>query len=105
MTAVASGVDLNGDGVLSDRTPGTKVGQFRAPANQSVDLRLTWSLPLGRARRLQTYVESYNLLNHENVRTVLNDYGSNPATPKNRWLEPNLWFPPREVQFGVRFAF
>jgi hypothetical protein len=105
VTAIASGVDLNADGVLSDRTPGFAAGSFRAPANYSVDLRFTWSLPLGGGKRLQTYVESYNLLNHENVRTVLNDYGADPRTPKDRWLEPNLWFPPREVQLGFRLTF
>jgi hypothetical protein len=105
VTAVAAGIDLNGDGVLGDRTPGFAPGSFRAPANQAVDLRLSWTLPLGSAGRLQTYLESYNLFNYENVRTVLNDFGADPTTPKNRWLEPNLWFPPREVQLGIRYSF
>ena len=105
VNGVASGVDLNGDGVLGDRTPGMKPYSFRAPANNSVDVRLTWTVPLGESRRVQAYAESYNILNHENVRTVLNDFGSNPMAPKNRWLEPNLWFPPREVQFGLRLSF
>ena len=105
VNSVAAGVDLNGDGVLGDRTPTFRAYAFSAPANHTVDARLTWSFPLGGSRRLQTYVESYNLLNYENVRTVLNDYGATPGTPKNRWLEPNLWFPPREVQFGARLAF
>jgi hypothetical protein len=105
VNANAAGVDLNGDGVLGDRTPGMAAYSFRAPANQSTDVRFTWTVPLGGSRRLQIYTESYNVLNHENVRTVLNDFGVDPSTPKNRWLEPNLWFPPREVQLGVRFAF
>lgn len=105
VNSVAAGVDLNGDGVLGDRTPTFRAYAFSAPANHTVDARLTWSFPVGGSRRLQTYVESYNLLNYENVRTVLNDYGTTPGTPKNRWLEPNLWFPPREVQFGARLAF
>ena len=73
----------------------------------ALDLRLTWNVPLalGQSRRLQTYLEGYNVLNHENVMTVLNDYGPNPAAPKSLWLAPALWFPPREVQLGVRLAF
>jgi hypothetical protein len=105
VNAVAGGLDLNGDGVFGDRTPGVKAYSFRAPANQTLDARVTWTVPLGGVRRLQVYAESYNVLNNENVRTVLNDYGPDPSTPRNRWLEPSFWFPPREVQFGARFAF
>jgi hypothetical protein len=105
VTPVAAGLDLNGDGVLGDRTPGFEAYSFRAPANQNLDARLTWTLRLGGNQRLQLYAESYNLLDHENVRTVLNDYGPNPSTPRDRWLQPNLWFPARELQFGARFAF
>jgi hypothetical protein len=105
VSANAAGLDLNGDGVLGDRTPGFAPGAFRAPANNSLDLRFTYTLPVGADRRIQAYVESYNILNHENVRTVLTDYGPVTGTPKARWLEPNLWFPPREVQLGLRFAF
>jgi hypothetical protein len=105
VSAIASGLDLNGDGVLSDRTPTFSPGSFRAPANNSVDVRFTYGVPLGASRRVQMFLEGYNLFNHENVRTVLNDYGPTPGSPKNRWLEPNLWFPPREVQLGARFSF
>jgi hypothetical protein len=105
VNANAAGLDLNGDGVLGDRTPGMEAYSFRAPANNSLDLRLTWSVPIGQTRKVQVYAESYNVLNHENVRTVLNDFGPNPSAAKNRWLEPNLWFPPREVQLGLRLSF
>ena len=75
--------------------------------DNSLDLRVTWNLPLGlgEGRRLQAYLESYNIANHENIATVLNDYGPNPVTPKELWLAPALWFPPREVQLGFRFQF
>jgi len=54
---------------------------------------------------VQAYLESFNIANHENIATVLNDYGPNPVTPKGLWLAPALWFPPREVQLGFRFQF
>jgi len=103
----AAGLDLNGDGVLGDRTPTLAPFFFRAPSMNSLDLRATWNvpLPIGEGRRLQMYLESFNLLNHENVMTVLNDYGPNPAAPKSLWMAPALYFPPREVQLGFRLAF
>jgi hypothetical protein len=101
----AAGEDLNGDGVFGDRTPGLAPFSFRAPVNHALDLRLTWTVPVGQGRRLMTYLEGYNILNNENVRSVLNDYGPDSTAPRERWLEPSLWFPPREVQFGVRFTF
>lgn len=103
----AAGLDLNGDGVLGDRTPTLAPFSFRTPAMNSLDLRLTWNIPLhvGEARRMQIFLESFNLLNHENLISVLNDYGPNPAAPKSLWLKPALYFPPREVQLGFRFVF
>jgi hypothetical protein len=103
----AAGLDLNGDAVLGDRTPTLAPFSFRSPGMNSLDLRVTWNVPvgLGQGRRLQVYLESFNIANHENVATVLNDYGPNPLTPKSLWLAPALWFPPREVQLGFRLAF
>lgn len=103
----AAGLDLNGDGVLGDRTPGLGPFSFRGPSMNDVDLRFTWNLPLdsAKSRRLQLFLESYNLLNHENVMTVLNDYGPNPALPKGLWMTPALFFPAREIQLGARLAF
>jgi len=103
----AAGLDLNGDAVLGDRTPTLAPFSFRGRWMNSLDLRATWNLPLGlgEGRRLQAYLESFNIANHENIATVLNDYGPNPVTPKGLWLAPALWFPPREVQLGFRFQF
>jgi len=103
----AAGLDLNGDAVLGDRTPTLAPFSFRGRWMNSLDLRVTWNLPLGlgEGRRLQAYLESFNIANHENIATVLNDYGPNPVTPKGLWLAPALWSPPREVQLGFRFQF
>jgi hypothetical protein len=103
----AAGLDLNGDGVIGDRTPTLSPFSFRTPWMNALDLRFTWNVPLkmGQGSRLQVYVESFNIVNNENIATVLNDYGPNPATPKSLWLTPALWFPPREVQLGFRFVF
>ncbi len=103
---VASGLDLNGDGVTGDRTPTLGPFSFRAPGNESIDLRFTWIVPFGQeARKLQLYVESFNLFNQPKVRTVDNNYGANPATPLPGFLAPTSYFAPREVQLGARLTF
>ncbi|MBE3087846.1 MAG: hypothetical protein IMZ71_01855 [Chloroflexi bacterium] len=100
----AAGLDLNGDAVFGDRTPTLAPFSFRLPATNAVDLRFSYSVPW-RKMKFSFYVESFNVLNRKDIRTVLNDYGRDPLTPKSRWLEPSTYFPPREVQLGLRVAF
>lgn len=105
VTATAAGLDLNGDGRFGDRTPTMGRNLVRTPATNSLDLRLSWTHLLKDPLRLHLYVEGFNLLNRDNVRTVITDYGPNPATPKARWLEPVTYFPPREIQLAARLTF
>jgi hypothetical protein len=102
---VAAGLDLNGDGNLGDRTPTFGRNSFRGPTTNQLDGRFTWALPFQQARRLQFYVEAFNLLNNENILTVNNDFGPIAAAPKTTWQQPLSWSPPREVQLGVRLTF
>ena len=46
-TAVASGIDLNGDGNTGDRTPGFRRNSFRQSGQRALDLRFAWTLPFG----------------------------------------------------------
>ena len=64
-----------------------------------------WQVPLGAPRRLQVTLESFNLLNGDNVRTVNNTYGPDPAVPDPLFGTPITYFAPREVQLGLRFVF
>jgi hypothetical protein len=100
-----STVDLNGDGNFNDRVPGITRNDFRMPGNHSLDMRFTWNLPLNGARRLQATVEAFNIYNRENVRTVENQWGINPAAPNPTFGAPLSYFNPREVQLGLRFIF
>ena len=59
--------DLNGDGQFNDRVPGFTRNSYRGEPNHTVDARFTWQIPFGAPRRLQVTVESFNLLNRENV--------------------------------------
>ncbi|MGH9350383.1 MAG: TonB-dependent receptor [Vicinamibacterales bacterium] len=100
-----STVDLNNDGNFNDRVPGFSRNDFRMPGTHSLDMRFTWNLPFGGARRLQATVEAFNIYNRDNVRTVDNQWGINPATPGPGFGTPLSYFNPREVQLGLRFAF
>lgn len=102
---VGSTVDLNGDGSFNDRVPGVERNDFRMPGTHSLDLRFTWNLPFGGARRLQATVEAFNVYNRENVRSVDNQWGTNPAAPNAGFGAPLSYFNPREVQLGLRFVF
>lgn len=102
---VGSTLDPNNDGNFNDRVPGFSRNQFRMPGTHSLDMRVTWNLPFGSARRLQVTVEAFNVYNRENVRTVENQWGPNPSTPNPAFGQPLSYFNPREVQLGLRFAF
>lgn len=57
------------------------------------------------AKRLQATVEAFNIYNQDNVRTVDNQWGTNPASPGANFGVPLSYFNPREVQLGLRFTF
>jgi hypothetical protein len=105
VTPNAAGIDVNGDGVFGDRTPTFEPGAFRQPSVTSLDARFTWRVPLHNNRTLQLYAEAFNVLNQEGIRTVINDYGATPGSPGPRWMEVSSYFPPREVNLGMRFTF
>lgn len=109
---VAAGLDLNGDGILGDITPGFKPFEINAPGMLQWDARLTWAVPVGGAiktggnqQKLHFYLECYNLLNRVNVRTTDNNYGPTNGQPLVTFMTPTSYFPPREVQLGVRLVF
>lgn len=104
ITPAASGIDLNGDGNTGDRPPGFGRNSFRISGQRALDLRFAWTVPM-HDKRLQFYAEGFNVLNDENVRSVSNDYGPTPGSPRARWMEPVTFFPPREVQLGMRLGF
>jgi hypothetical protein len=101
---VAAAYDLNGDAVFGDRTPGFKPFSFRLPWYTTVDMRLSWAIPFRRAKAT-LYAEGFNILNGKFLRTVLNDYGPDPAHPGPNWLQPSTYFAPRNVQLGLRLGF
>jgi hypothetical protein len=71
----------------------------------AVDARVAWMIPMRGANKLHVYVESFNLLNRENIGVLNNNYGPNAAQPLPSWMQAQQYFPPREIQLGARFTF
>jgi hypothetical protein len=97
-------VDVNGDGNFNDRTPGLSRNQFRGPWVHSADARFTWTLPVA-GGRAQFTAEGFNLYNRANFRTLETLYGTDPNVANPAFGSALSYYPPREVQLGVRFAF
>jgi hypothetical protein len=96
--------DLNGDGRFNDRTPTLTRNSFRGPATHMLDARVAYTMRWG-DHRLQIAIEAFNVLNRENVRAVQTLYGPNPDRPDPAFGSPLNYWPPREVQLGVRYVF
>ncbi len=96
--------DLNGDGAFDDRVPGVTRNQFRMPGNHSVDLRLAWTIPFG-GTNMQLALDAFNIYNANNIRTVNNTWGTDPAQALPTFGQTLSFFNPREIQLGARFSF
>jgi hypothetical protein len=98
-------VDFNGDGAFNDRVPGTTRNQFRMPGTNSLDVRVTWTVPLAGSQKIQVSLDAFNLYNEDNVATVNGTWGANPVSPLTTFGAPLTYFNPRELQLAARFLF
>jgi hypothetical protein len=132
---VQSGVDLDGDtSITGDLPPGipitvgrervseslTAINAFRASRNlapispslmkldpyRSVDLRLTKPVPTGTSRRIEVFMEAFNVTNHVNFRPPL----GNPPTAGASIVAPAFLVrtaarDARQLQWGLRYVF
>lgn len=98
-------VDLNGDGSFNDRTPGLARNSFEGPATHSLDMRLTWTVPMRISGKLQLTLEAFNLYNKENWQSLNTLYGPTAGSPNPVFGTPLGYYPPRQVQLGARYAF
>jgi hypothetical protein len=96
--------DLNGDGNFNDRTPTLERNSFRGPATHMLDVRLAYTLRKSTSK-LELALEAFNVLNRQNVRAVQTLYGPDPNRPDPAFATPLNYWPPREVQLGVRYSF
>ncbi len=102
---VGTAVDLNSDGNFNDRVPGATRNSYRMDGNHSLDLRFSWNIPMGGDKRLQATIEAFNVYNKDNLRTVDNQWGTNPSLAGTAFGVPLSYFAPREMQLGLRFTF
>lgn len=112
------GYDYNGDGKSSDRMPGVAKFSEDGPTFASVNLRATYSLPLGAKAKADLIAEFFNLLNRTNYDvnsltvngaqylrgpTLQNPNATAVANPKYGTYTSTL--PPFEAQLGFRIVF
>ncbi|MGH9669846.1 MAG: TonB-dependent receptor plug domain-containing protein, partial [Terriglobales bacterium] len=118
--------DANQDGNTSnDRLPGFRRNFFTGPNYITTDLRVARRFELGDRFKLEVLVESFNLMNRQNLRVDLSDDGFlNSAGDFVRidktigfshfpahyrlssgFLQPTNAYAPRQVQIGLRLMF
>lgn len=56
-------------------------------------------------KRLQATIEAFNVYNQDNLRTVDNQWGTNPSLAGPAFGVPLSYVAPREMQVGLRFTF
>jgi hypothetical protein len=94
--SAVAGVTLNGVNSLSVNLvePETKFYDYQT----QLDARLARSFRVGSGKRLQAYMDIFNLLNASTVVSVNQTFGQN-------WLRPLVVTQARRFQFGARFDF
>ena len=112
------GYDYNGDGKSSDRMPGVAKFSEDGPNFASVNLRLTYGLPLGAKAKADLIAEFFNLLNRVNydvnsltvngAQYLSGPTLQNPATvavANPNYGKYTSTLPPFEAQLGFRIVF
>jgi len=110
------GYDFNADGKNSDREPGVEKYSADGPSFASMNLRITYALPLGTRARAEFIAEFFNLFNRDNFDVTSVQGGKflsgptlqNPAAAavaNPRYGQYTATLPPFEAQLGVRFTF
>jgi hypothetical protein len=118
--SILAGFDVNGDGYpFSDRTGTVGRNSYRGAAFYESDLRLQRVFHPRKSLSSEVSVESFNLVNHRNVQSIDQVYGTpdfigavprqfgdgigSPANPT--FSKPNFIGPPRQLQMSLRIDF
>ena len=132
---VQSGVDLDGDTIITGDLPPTipitvgregvsesltAINSFRASRNlapisaslmkldpyRSVDLRLTKAVHTGISRRIEVFIEGFNVTNHVNLRPPLgNPPNAGASIIAPAFLVRTAARDARQLQWGLRYVF
>jgi hypothetical protein len=105
-------VDLNGDGVASDRPLGIARNSLYLPNRYNVDMRYTRIVPIRGSVRAELIAEMKNVFNTEQMSgfnsVVTTDVNGNPlvAIPDNPYGFPAATgYEQRKFQLGFKFRF
>jgi hypothetical protein len=108
---IRSNLELNNDGVASDRPVGVPRNSINLPARRNVDLRLSRRVPIGRTHG-EVLAEVKNLFNtvqwsNANATVTTNNQGVpvNPLPTSGSQLNPTGGYEQRQLQLGFRFTF
>jgi hypothetical protein len=103
------GRPLSGGANTSRVVPLVKPGTMYTPRRTQLDLRVSKSLNLGGARRLQVMADIFNALNSNAAVGATSNAGEPPAaintTYGSAWLKPLNILQARYVKFGLQLAF
>jgi hypothetical protein len=106
-----TGVDNNGDGLLTDRPAGFERNSFQGPPHKRLDLSVMRRFAvkgLNETARIELRAEAFNIFNNSNFYRFNNVYG-NGDQPVANFARPLSGItsvdPGRQFQFGARFVF
>ncbi|MBY0504479.1 MAG: hypothetical protein K2X03_11245 [Bryobacteraceae bacterium] len=103
-----TGVDNNGDGLLSDRPVGLGRNSFYAPHQNTLDISLMKRFAIRKKVKLELRFEGTNLLNRANFLRMNATYGDG-SKPLASFLQPVAGLassdPARQLQIGARVTF
>ena len=100
---ITTGTDRNNDTNVNDRPAGVGRNTARAWSSASVDVRVSRTFRVGRART-EVLAEAFNLFNRTNLQLPNGVWGTG-ATPLPTFGTPTAAGDPRQVQLGVRVTF
>jgi hypothetical protein len=110
---VVTGADNNNDTTVNDRPAGVGRNSARLPCfadltrtcgTSTFDLRISRTLTLSAANRIELMLEGFNLFNRANVVNVNNTIG-NGAVPAATFQQVTAVGDMRQLQLGVRWSF
>jgi hypothetical protein len=114
---ITAGIDLNGDGVLSNpdrpRTdpanPATEIARNagRLPAHAAVDVRISRAFAIGDRREVTLILDVFNLFNRVNYTDANGVFGGGayPTRPAPAFGQFTQAAPPRQAQLALRLTF
>ena len=109
---IRSNLDLNGDGVLSDRPLTIARNSLYLPVRKNMDLRYTRSIPVGGSIRAQVIAELKNVFNTQQMSgintVVTTDAAGNPTTaiPSDPYgFSAATGYEQRKFQLGFKVRF